>query len=191
MQEVLPCLLRVLCRPLRAVAPNIFTAAERAVMAELVSLLLTHGLTFDMEADGSSEPLTLRPEVHRLCSFPVSASCFRTPQIISLSACIAGGRAGTLARHSSASSVIVVLCRAAWVGLIVLTATYIVSKARVSLGLTVDWYLVVQSFAVPQRTLPAAVRQLVVHATQMEGLRRKDQVAHPHKETAYVSKTDV
>ena len=83
MQEVLPCLLRVLCRPLRAVAPNIFTAAERAVMAELVSLLLTHGLTFDMAADGGrdSEPLMLRPEVHRLCSFPVSASCFQTQQL--------------------------------------------------------------------------------------------------------------
>ena len=88
MQEVLPCLLRVLCRPLRAVAPNIFTAAERAVMAELVSLLLTHGLTFDMAADGSGEPLMLQPEVHRLCSFPVSASCLQNGQTISSSASI-------------------------------------------------------------------------------------------------------
>jgi hypothetical protein len=82
MQEILPGLVRMVQRPLRAVVSHLFTRAEKAAMRTLVSMLITYGFTFDLaplEAGDDSAPLMLKPEIQRICTFPVS---IRPPKIM-------------------------------------------------------------------------------------------------------------
>ena len=64
----------MLYRPLRAVVSQLFTAEEKNSMQSLVSMLITYNFTFDlapMEAADDLAPLLLKPEIQRVCSFPV------------------------------------------------------------------------------------------------------------------------
>lgn len=54
---------------------QLFTAEEKKSMQTLVSTLITYNFTFDlapMEAAEDTAPLMLKPEIHRICAFPVS-----------------------------------------------------------------------------------------------------------------------
>lgn len=77
MQEVIPSLVRMLHRPLRAVVSQLFTAEERGNMQALVSMLITYNFNFDLaplEAASDDAPLMLKPEIHTVCTFPVCHS---------------------------------------------------------------------------------------------------------------------
>ena len=74
-QEIIPSLIKMLYRPLRAIVSQLFTAEEKSSMQSLISMLITYNFTFDlapMEAAEDTAPLLLKPEIHRICSFPVS-----------------------------------------------------------------------------------------------------------------------
>ena len=78
---MVPALIAALARPLRPVAPHLFTVAERGIMADLVSLLLDYGFNFDFSCtDTLSETaqLALRPALETLSSFPVSSPLMRS-----------------------------------------------------------------------------------------------------------------
>jgi hypothetical protein len=82
MQEVLPALVRAVERPVRPVAPHLFTAEERCSMAAIVDLLLAHGLTLALpgpdaagdagQQHGLPDATPLSPPVHRLVLFKVT-----------------------------------------------------------------------------------------------------------------------
>ena len=73
MQEIIPSLIRVLQQPIRAVAVNLFTRAEKRALASSVSTLLSYGISFDTSSTEASTDggLALKPEIHTLCHFEV------------------------------------------------------------------------------------------------------------------------
>ena len=71
-QEIIPSLIRVLQQPIRAVAVNLFTRAEKRALASSVSTLLSYGISFDTSStEASTDGLALKPEIHTLCHFEV------------------------------------------------------------------------------------------------------------------------
>ena len=77
LQEIIPCLLKVLHQPIRAVAASLFTPVEKKAITSVVSILVSYGLTLDVSTTDipmQPGPLVLKPEIHTLCVFEVIAT---------------------------------------------------------------------------------------------------------------------
>eukprot|EP00884_Botryococcus_braunii_P000217 jgi/Botrbrau1/10196/Bobra.116_1s0012.1 len=80
-QEVLPSIMSVVCRPLRPVAVRLLNVDEREALSALVATLADFSLNFDLGQAHMPDAtaLALLPPVHTVCIFPGLPSVLKPP----------------------------------------------------------------------------------------------------------------